>query len=376
MNFRSREQLRIDVITKYLDGQIHAEHAWTLLEVGERQFRRIVRAFQQEGIWSVKHGNFGKTPKNKISTSLESKIVALYKKDYRGFNTLHFRDKLIENNFANTPSYSTIRRILVKNGINLPKKRSGSSSRHKSRDRYAKEGIMAQIDGSHHQWFGNKMSCLNAMVDDATGRLLSAKFTPSETTFAAMDILEQTLKKYGIFQMLYSDGAGVYHGHKREGFSNVQRALRPLGILSLVAPTAEAKGRIERLFRTLQDRLINEMRLRKISTIEEANKFLPSFIEYFNSKFAVIPKDPETAFLPLPDGIDLNELMCIREERIIQRGHTFSYKNQKCLLPKEFNFPIIGKVVEIRTYRDGSIKYFLNDEEIEVEILTKYQKVA
>jgi transposase len=375
MNFSTKDELRIDVISRYLNGDIHAEHAWTVLEVGERQFRRYVQSFLEHGISSIKHGNIGKTPKNKLNTQIENKIISLYKNKYSGFNTRHFREKLLEvENLPYVPSYSVVRRVLIENGINIPKRKSGYSKKHKSRDRCAKEGIMAQIDGSHHDWFGRKKSCLNAIMDDANGKILAGKFTPTETTFAAMDIIEESLEKYGIFQMLYSDGAGVYHAHKRDGFSNVQKALRPLGILSLVAPSPEAKGRIERLFRTLQDRLVNEMRIRSISTIEEANAYLPIFIAEFNLKFSVLPEDSESAFKPLPANINLNELMCIREERIIQRGYTFSFNNQKYVIKSDFNFPMVGKIIEIRTYRDGSKRYYFNDEQIQVEALKVYQR--
>jgi transposase InsO family protein len=376
MNFSSKEELRIDVISRFLNGDIHAEHAWTVLEIGERQFRRYIKSFLEQGVFSVKHGNFGRVPKNKTGQPLANQIVSLYKNKYWGFNTQHFREKLREEDLTYIPSYSVLRLILIENGINIPKIRSRPSKSHKSRNRCAKEGIMAQIDGSHHDWFGMKKSCLNAILDDANGKILAAKFTPTETTFAAMDIIEEAFKKYGIFQMLYSDGAGVYHGHKRDGFSSVQKAIKPLGVLSLVAPTAEAKGKIERLFRTLQDRLVNEMRLRKICSIEEANSYLPSFIEYFNATFSVLPENSESAFRPLPVGIDLNQIMCIREERVVHRGYAFSYKNKKYVIKGKINFPMIGKIIEIRIYRDDSIQFYFNDQLIEVEELKVYQRPA
>lgn len=175
---------------------------------------------------------------------------------------------------------------------------------------------MVQIDGSHHKWFGHQMSCLIAAIDDATGKILGAKFSKTETTFDTMDVIEQMIRNHGLFQMLYSDKAGIYTNHKREGFTSVSLAMRKLEIIPIQADTPQAKGRVERLFRTLQSRLVSELKLKNISTIEDANTFLQtSFIKYFNDKFSVEPQSTLSAYRSLSSNIDLNEILVKTEEK-------------------------------------------------------------
>lgn len=377
MYLTTKEQLRIEILSKYIDGNINREHAQISLEVGERQFRRIVKRFKQNGFLSIRHGNHGKIPKNKISKELENKISSLAKIKYSGFNMTHFFEKLLKENLEMPiPSYSTIRRVLTEKKIYKPKKRR-SKRPHRSRNRYEREGIMVQIDGSHHIWFGSQKSCLIVAIDDATGKIVGAKFSKTETTLDTMDVIEQVLFNHGTFQILYSDRAGIYDNHKREGFTNVTRAMKKLGICTILAYSAEAKGRVERLNRTLQDRLISELRLRGIDTMEEANAFLlGEFLEYFNKLFSVLPVNPESAFKKLPAEININEIMCMVEERSIGCGLNISLDNQKYVVKWHPNTPIRGKRVEVRTYRNGIKKFFIEDEEIQVEKLEKYKRAA
>jgi transposase InsO family protein len=376
MNLTAKENIRIDVLTKYIDGMIHREHAQIALELGERQFRRVVRAFKNEGILSLRHGNCEKTPKNKTSQEIENNIIAQAKGKYAGFNMTHFREKLMdESPDKKIPSYSTIRRIFTEQKIYKPQKKRNKRS-HKSRNRYEREGIMIQIDGSPHVWFGSQMTCLIVAIDDATGKIVGAKFSKTETTFDTMDVIEQILLNYGRFHFLYSDKAGIYDNKKREGFTNVTRALKQLGIASILSHSAEARGRVERLHKTLQDRLISEMRLRKIVTIEDANRFLPEFIGYFNNLFSVIPASPESAFRDLPNPINLNELLCKIETRIINSGCTISLDNDKYVVITNPGFPIRKRPIEIKSYRDGSKKFFIQDKEVLVEKLLDVKKCA
>jgi transposase len=376
MNLTSRDQLRIDILSKYIDGTMRRKHAQESLELGERQFRRLVKRFKKEGFFSLKHGNCGKIPKNKTRQEIENKIVSLASEKFKGFNMTHFREKFMEE-FSSTitPSYSTVRRIFTENKLYKPQKKRFKRP-HKSRNRYEREGIMTQIDGSHHVWFGSQKTCLIVAVDDATGKILGAKFSKTETTFDTMDVIEQILLNHGMFHILYSDKAGIYDNHKRSGFTNVTRAMKQLDIACILSHSAEARGRVERLHRTLQDRLISELRLRNIGTIEEANAFLPEFIKYFNQRFAVIPADPKSAFRVLSENIKLNEILCTIEERIIGTGHTINLDNEKYVITSEPGFAIKRRPVEIKTYRDGSVKFFIEDIELQVRRLEKVKRAA
>jgi transposase InsO family protein len=328
-NIRANQQIRLDIMRNYIDGVISAIEGAQSLEISERHFRRLVKAFKKKGLESLFHGNIGSIPKNKIDDFTRKRIIKLYKTKYLGFNLTHFREKLYELEGLNyVPSYTSLRTILASEKIYAPQPKKRRKI-HSRRARYEREGVMIQIDGSHHQWIaGHTPFCLTCAVDDASGRIVGAKFTPTETTFASMDVVEQILERHGRFQMLYSDRAGIYTRHKREGFNNLQTALHRLGIICIQANSAQAKGRIERLFRTLQSRLVNEMKLKGIKSIEQANKFLKGFIKEFNKKFIYRPLNPKVAWEKLPQDYDIDSIMFMGHTRVVSNGEAISFKGK------------------------------------------------
>ena len=377
MKLTAKQQIRIDIISKYLGGGIYYQDACDALEIKERQFRRLVRAFKKTGILSILHGNIGRKPKNKLSEGARRVILAHYRGRYNGLNLVHFIEKLVEEEVEVIPSYSTVRNLLMSEKlVSVQIKRPKKS--HPMRKRYEKEGLMVQIDGSPHRWIANKLPCcLTLAMDDATGKILSGKFTKTETTFAAMDVVEDIIKKNGIFQILYSDRAGIYGGGKRDGFSNMNRAMKELGILSIQANSPQAKGRVERAFRTLQGRLVDEMRLRGISSLEQANFYFKNeFIEEFNKKFGVTPVSSENAYKPVPEKIDLNEVFCMKEDRLVQPGEVISYQSDKYLLKHGSEFSLQKKTVETRMYRNGDFRIFFQNKEVLFELIEYQKRVA
>jgi len=374
MKVSAKQQIRIDVISKYMNGKLYYKDAIELLNIKERQFRRLVKSFKVNGLISVLHGNTGNSPPNKLSDKVKFQIIYLYKNRYKGLNLVHFLEKLKDHEIK-IPSYGTIRSILLDEKLITPsiKKRKRC---HPRRQRYEKEGLMIQIDGSHHRWItGMKAICLTLAIDDATGKLVGGIFTNTETTFAAMDVVEQILKKHGVFQMLYSDRAGIYGGGKRDGYSNMNRAMDGLGILSLQASTPQAKGRIERVFRTLQSRLVSEMRLKRINNISEANKYLvEAFIPDFNQKFGVEARLLEAGYRPLPVDVNLNEVLCMIIDRRVQAGELICYEGNKYVLNTKTS--LVGKRAEIKEYRDGRTRIFVESEEKEYWLLEERKKAA
>lgn len=184
------------------------------------------------------------------------------------------------------------------------------------------------------------------------------------------------IKQYGIFQMLYSDLAGIYGG-KRTGFSSMNRAMKELGILSIQATTPQGKGRVERAFRTLQGRLVAEFKLNNITTIEEANIYFNTvFKQEFNNKFAVKAKSNITSYKLLETGIDLNEIFTIRKDRIVQNGEVISYRGSLYLVRQKNEETMVKKMIEIREYRDGQMKMFYQEKEIEYELLDERKQAA
>lgn len=377
MKLNTNEQIRVDVILKYLNGDIYLADALVIINLGERQFRRILRDFRIRGFESIKHGNTNSIPKNKIAQGTRVQIIKEYKFKYFDLNVSHFRDKLLED-YAFTqehdvPSYQTLRRILIAENLirNTTHKRKKA---FKPRKRYQKEGLMIQIDGSHHHWIrGLGQFCLTAAIDDATGKILAGKFTKTETTFAAMDVIRDIVTTKGCFQMLYSDKAGIYGGGKRVGYTNMDRAMKELGIIPVQANTPQAKGRVERLFKTLQDRLISEMRLAKINSIDEANEYFKNiYIDKFNSKFA--KECEENCYKNINASLDLDEVFCMREQRVISNGNFFSFEGKRFELASDICFA--KKPVELRFYPDGRMSAYIMGEKMDLEGAEHESKIA
>jgi transposase InsO family protein len=368
--FSAKQQIRFDLIQLYISGDLTGFEVAQTLEISERHVRRLAREFKQRGIESLFHGNIGRSPVNKISDTLRKRIADLYRLKYKGFNLAHFREKLMDVEGLNPlPSYSTIRDILFSNKILAPQTRRRKKT-HARRKRYEREGIMVQIDGSHHRWFSGCLPvCLTAAVDDATGKIVGASFTKTETTFAAMDVVEQILENHGKFQMLYSDRAGVYTNHKRDGFSNLKTALHELGIVSVQASSPQAKGRVERLFRSLQSRLVSELRLANIRTIEEGHRFLKKFIEEYNRKFAVPAKSPDSAYEKLPFGYPIDQHMCFRHTRVVGNGEAISLNGSRFVIRHEGFDTLYRQTIEAREYRNGRLRFFYHGEELESEYI-------
>jgi hypothetical protein len=374
MKLTTNEQIRVDVIIKYLNGDIYLDDALRIVNLCERHFRRILRSFRIYGFESIRHGNTNKPPKNKIPDKTRYEIIRLFRLKYFDLNISHFREKLLEDPFFMeehvAPSYQTMRRILISENLirhNIQRKKKA----YRPRKRYEKEGLMVQIDGSHHHWIlGHLPICLTAAIDDATGKVLAGKFTPTETTFAAMDVVKEIVLKKGRFQMLYSDKAGIYGGGKRIGYTNMDRAMKELGIIPIQASTPQAKGRVERLFKTLQDRLVSEMRLRGIQSIDEANKFFSDeYIDSFNKKFAT--EVSENCYQKLDQSIDLKEAFTMREQRIVANGNFFSYEGKRYELKTDVCYA--KKTVDLRFYPEGEMKAFIMG--IEMELEDQYQGI-
>lgn len=256
--------------------------ACQILECLERTLRRYLKDYKERDILFVQHKNANKTPYNKTDEHIKEMAVFLIKSKYFDFNVLHLQEKLLEHGLD--IKRETLRKWCHEINMLKMKKRRRSKARVK-RQRISRRGVLIQMDGSYHRWFGNKETCLLAAVDDATREILYARFYKSENTPNCLDFFSRLIKIHGSFSSLYVDSAGVYGGIKRSGFSQVERALGELGTHVIYAQSPEAKGRIERLFDILQDRLIPELRLNKIKTIKYANDFLKDYIIAHNQRF-------------------------------------------------------------------------------------------
>ena len=349
---KAKDQLKLEVIYKILSGQMEQRDGQVILKVSERTLRRYLSDYSKEGMSFVRHGNWKRSPVNLTPIKLKLKVQKLIQETYFDFNMTHLREKLAEDLDIKI-KYATLRRWCHEIHHVKQAKRRRAKPRY-NRQRMSQEGIMLQMDGSHHYWFGGRFLCLMAAIDDATGEVF-AKFYEGETTLACFDLLRCILRRKGVFKVLYTDKAGLYGGIKRENFSQVERALGELGAQVIYAHSPEAKGRVERLFKTLQDRLVPEMRLLGISTLEAANQYLEGnyLPVQHNPKSMVLPHNPVTAYRALPLDIDLNDILCIKEYRIVARDHTISIGGEKWMIAEDIKYSISKQKIEIRYDRWG-----------------------
>ena len=354
----SKAQLTVDVITKVVEGKISINNATKLLNKSRRTIERYLQKYQQVGIQFIVHRNVGKSPANKTPDELKRAVQGLIKEKYFDVNLSHLRE-LLDNNEQIQVKRETLRNWAHEiHHVKRAKRRRAQV--RKRRERMESPGLLLQMDGSPHRWFGDKKSCLIAIIDDATSEV-HAEFFKSETTLACLKVLRDYIAHKGVFKTLYVDKAGIFGGPKRCNFSQVQRACNELGIEIIFANSPQGKGRIERSFDTFQDRLIPELRLNKIKDMNSANKYLHDvFIPSFWYKhIEVISRNNVSEFTTVPQHINLDDVFVLKEYRKIRNDHTFSYGNKLYLIESPLKHSIAKQKIEIRKYRDDDfIAYF------------------
>jgi len=332
---RQKDLRRLHVVHKVLEGTMTQAEAAELVSLSERQIRRIVQRLRQEGDKGICHRARGKPSNRKLPKKLKDRIVRLYRTTYADFGPTLFTEKLEERQGI-VISRETARAWLMEEGA---WKKHRRRKQHRAwRERKDRLGEMVQMDGSHHDWFeGRGPACVfMGYIDDATGRVYG-RFYEYEGTIPAMDSFRRYTKKYGLPMAVYLDGHTTYKSpaeptledelNGTEPLSEFGRALDELGVRLIHAHSAPAKGRIERLFNTLQDRLVKEMRLEGICSIEEANRFLVSYLPRYNRRFAVPPKK-EGNLHRSPQGLDLNAILCMKTERTLRNDHTIQHERK------------------------------------------------
>ena len=330
---RPRELKRLDVIRKVMERVIKQVEAAEILSLSGRQIRRIVKRIRREGDRGIVHRLRGRPSNRRTPDPVKDKVIRLYRAQYKDFGPTLASEKLLEREGIRM-SDETLRRWLLEAGD--WKKSRRHRSHRQWRERKAHEGEMVQMDGSHHDWFeGRGPWCvLMGYIDDARGRVFG-RFYGYEGTIPAMDSFKRYIRKYGLPLSVYLDRYKTYKStakpsledelNDREPLSDFERALKELGVEVRHANSPQAKGRIERLFRTLQDRLVKEMRLRRISTLEEANAFLEEYLPIYNRRFSVRPRERGNLHRPLARGLDLDAILCIKTERTLRNDFTVAH---------------------------------------------------
>lgn len=370
----AREQMELDIIAKVVAGTMSRKQAEQVLDVSERTLRRYIDGYASSGVSFVKHGNCKSDPINRTDDAIKSAVQKLVKEKYYDFNMTHCLERL-EKDEKIIVKRETFRKWCHEIKMVKKAKRRRAKVR-RLRQRMQQSGLMLQMDGSPHRWFGGKPSCLIAAIDDADSDVPYAEFFPAEDTISCMRVLQKIIEKKGIFQILYVDRAGIFGGPKRSNFSQVKRALGELGIHIIFANSPEAKGRIERLWQTFQDRLVPELRIRNIRSYQNANHFIQEeFLPNdYAPKFKVIPENLQPAYKPLPEGIELREIFCLKEYRTVKRDHTFSVENELYQIDSPLKHSIYKQSIEMRTYQDLSRKFFFAGKEIEVSCVDSASK--
>ena len=330
---RHGELKRLHVIQKVLEGIIKQVEAAEILCLSGRQIRRIVKRVRDEGHRGVIHQSRGRPSNRRIAAKIKNRVIRLYRTHYKGFGPTLASEKLLERDRIEI-SDETLRGWLIEAG---EWKKSRKKGRHRQwRERKHHEGEMVQMDGSHHAWFEDRADpcVLMSYIDDATGAAF-ARFDGYEGTMPAMDSFKRYIQRRGLPMKVYLDKHSTYKSTAQpsiedqlndEGpLSEFERALKELGVEVSHAHSPQAKGRIERLFRTFQDRLVKEMRLRGIRSIEEGNRFLEEYLPIYNKRFSVSPKEKEDLHRPVPKGVDLDAILCMKTERTLRNDFTVAH---------------------------------------------------
>jgi len=363
------ELKKVLVVEKILDGQMTNGEGAAALGLSERQVIRLKKKYQLgEGAKELVHKNRGRKPKHALTEEVKEKAVALYTVKYHGSNNCHFAE-LLEEHESLSLSTSSVRRILLTHGIKHAKPRRRSKA-HQPRQRKPQAGMMWQIDATPYAWLEDRAPnfALHAAIDDATGTVVAAVFRPTECREGYSLVMQQGIQKYGIPLGLYSDRHTIFRSPNEKltveqelagetkPLSNFGKAMAELDIEHIKAITPQAKGRVERLWVTFQDRLVIELRLLGIHTIEEANAALPALLKKHNRKFAVKAKSAESAYIELDPSVDLNHVFTIREYRQLGHGNTLSYNGTLYTLAKPSHFRFDAKMtVEVRETLSGEV---------------------
>jgi len=331
-----RELKRIHLIHKVLDGTLKQVEAAGIVLLSDRQIRRMVKRVRVEGDKGVVHKSKGKPSNRRLPKKIKDKVIRRYREKYKGFGPTLASEKLLEIDGIKI-SDETLRWWLIGSG-DWKKVRKGRAHRE-WRPRKDYFGEMIQMDGSHHDWFeGRGPKCVfMGYIDDATGETFG-RFYIYEGTMPAMDSFQRYIKKYGIPMSVYLDKHSTYKSTAKPSIedelnntgplSEFERALKELQVKVIHANSPQAKGRIERLFKTLQDRLVKEMRLRGIKTIEEANKFLGEYLPIYNKRFSIKPKERGDLHRDIPKGIKLDNILCLKTERVLRNDFTVAYNRK------------------------------------------------
>lgn len=368
VTLNKKEQKRLMVLNGVDRGELSVGQAAELLGLCLRHLRRMLARYRKEGAAALAHGNRGRKPHHATSEGIKEQVVTLAQTTYAGCNHQHLTELLYEREGIRL-SRSTVRRILLRAGIRSPRKRRAPKHRRR-RERYPVEGMLLQIDGSHDDWLEGRGPWLTLIsaVDDATGKVPYGLFRDEEDTQGYILLLRHIVENQGIPEALYHDRHGIFERSRKEPESLEEqlagkrqptqfgRIMEELGITSIASHSPQARGRIERLWGTFQDRLKSELRIAGARTKEEANQVLWDFLPRFNRRFAVLPKEPGLAYRQPPEGLNPDEVLCFKYQRTVGADNVVRFGEHRIqIMPTNGRLSYARAKVEVHERMDGSI---------------------
>lgn len=339
------------------------------LQIGKsyRQAQRIIQKIKAKDVAGVLHGNTGREPHNKTPLATELQVLDLLKNKYVNFNLTHFLEKASKFDKL-VIKKDALHVIARRHGLVKNPKRRGRRS-HKPRPRLAREGMMIQFDGSDHVWFGDTRCDLIGGIDDATGKVVGAEFFFGETSLHCMKVIRGIIDTHGLPESFYMDQAGAFGKVDSDQESQIGRAFDQTGIRLILASSPQAKGKIERLWRTFQDRLIAELAFQNITTIDEANWFLKDhFIPSYNLQFGVEAEDSTPAYRRNVFG-NLDLIFCKKIQRKVMSGNIFSWDNVTWVINDLKSYS--GREISINIHLNGSYSFDIMGRKIHCKVLAR-----
>jgi transposase len=361
----------VEVLSQVQAGNLTLTKAAELLGLGYRQARRIWKRYQGSGDAGLVHGLRGQRSNRRSDAKLRKKVLARYVKEYGDYGPTLAAECLEEEGLS--VPVQTLRGWLVAEGLWSKQRRTKPHRRRRTRKE--QWGELVQMDGSHHDWFEGRRAAavLMVMIDDATGRTY-ARFFEEETQAAAFEMLQRYAAKPGLPRSLYVDRAGIYRSDReptsaeiiaeKEPQTQFGRAMETLGVRLILANSPQAKGRVERMNGTLQDRLVKALRRHRISDLASANRYLEEkFLEPFNAKFEVAPAQAGDLHRAVPSELDLMQVLAVQEDRVVQNDWTVRWHNAYLQLPRESQVQP-GERVVVCEQIDGRVRVFVGDREL------------
>jgi transposase len=366
-----KEQKRLVVLNQMEKGKMIGREAAEVLGLSLRHVRRILAVYRKEGAAALAHGNQGRKPHNALDESVRKQILDLGQRTYAGCNNRHFTELLAEREGV-TLSRSSVRRILLEAGVRSPRKRRPPKHRSR-RERYPQEGMLLQTDGSRHDWLEGRGPWLTLVgaVDDATGKIPYALFRDEEDAQGYFLLLRQIVTGHGIPVALYHDRHGIFERFKgmpesleeqlegRRKPTQFGRLMEELGITSISSRSPQARGRIERLWGTFQDRLVSELRLAGARTLEQANQVLWDFLPRYNQKFAIPAAQADSAYRQPGEGFTHDEVFCFKYYRTVGSDNVVRFgEHRPQIMPTNGRLSYARARVEVHERMDGSLAVY------------------